>query len=43
MFAGGFFAKTYFAGTYFPPSDGGTIEETASQVWRPIFLPRRRS
>lgn len=42
MFAGGFFAKTYFAGTYFPPADGGTIEESAFAAWRPIMIPRRR-
>lgn len=24
MFPGGFFAKMFFAGGYFPPSDGGT-------------------
>lgn len=43
MFPGGFFAKTYFAGTYFPPAVGGTFEESKLAIWRPIFLPRRRS
>lgn len=42
MFAPGFFAKSYFAGTYFPPADGGTIEESLFAVYRPIFVPRRR-
>ena len=41
MFPGGFFAKSYFAGTYFPPIDGGaTIEDVFS--YRPLFRPRRR-
>lgn len=44
MFAPGFFAKTYFAGTYFPPnSGGGPIEESGFAAWRPIMIPRRRT
>jgi hypothetical protein len=32
MFAGGFFAKTFFAGTYFNPADGGTILPATDEV-----------
>jgi hypothetical protein len=41
MFAPGFFAKTYFAGTYFPPADDGGPSGSFA-IWRPIMLPRRR-
>jgi len=30
MFPAGFFAKTYFAGTYWHPNDGGLIISTPS-------------
>lgn len=32
MFAGGFFAKSFFPGTYFAPSDGGSFPEIEDSI-----------
>lgn len=39
MFPGGFFAKTFFAGAYFAPADGG-VSPPASDVayFRPMIV-----
>lgn len=42
MFPGGFFAKSYFAGTYWTPADGGVIIPDANViVYRIPFRVRR--
>lgn len=42
MFAAGYFAKTYFTGSYFAPNDSGSIIDETFYAWRPLFIPRRR-
>jgi hypothetical protein len=43
MFAPGYFPKSYFAGTYYPPnSDGDIVDAPGFSYWVPLFRPRRR-
>lgn len=42
MFPGGFFPKTYFAGTYFNPADGSGPILGGDDPFIPTFRPRRR-
>lgn len=39
MFAGGYFAKSYFTGTFFPPNGSTVIEESQTGFW---FIRLRR-
>jgi hypothetical protein len=43
MFPGGYFAKTYFAGTYWTPADGGSIipVDESSNPYRIVMRVRR--
>jgi hypothetical protein len=43
MFPGGFFAKTYFVGSYFPPADEGGFVDIPDEFNYPIYRRLRRA